>query len=250
MTPPVLLYPDWPAPANIRAFFTTRQGGASQGDFAGFNLGRGVPDDPAAVEANRAALRAELPGDATWLRQVHGPRCVQLPSSGDLTADAAWTTDIRQVCMVQVADCMPVFLTRQDGGAVAVAHAGWRGLAGGVLESTVAALRTDAANPVPLMAWMGPCIGPLAFEVGPEVRDAFLDVDPGCGHAFLDRGSGKWLCNLSALARRRLNRAGVTAVFGGNFCTYTDAERFFSYRRATHEGRATGRMAAVIWREC
>lgn len=245
MKPPVYLTPDWPAPANIRALFTTREGGASQGTFAGFNIGLGAGDDAAAVSANRAALREALPGEATWLRQVHGIRCVRLPGADDLTADAAWTDDIGIVCAVQVADCMPVFLARQDGSAVAVAHAGWRGMAAGVIESTVGAMRNAAT---PIVAWLGPCIGPQTFEVGPEVREAFLDQDAGAGLAFLDRGNGKWLANLPALARRRLNRLGVNAVFGGDACTYSDPARFYSYRRATHEGQRTGRMAALIWR--
>lgn len=247
MKPPVYLYPNWPAPANIRACFLTRQGGASSGQFAGFNIGLGAGDDPAAVAANRDQLRATLPGEVTWLHQVHGTRCVQLPGAADLRADAAWSDAIGTVCAVQIADCMPVFLARTDGTAVAVAHAGWRGMAEGVLESTVAALRPQPVA-TPLLAWLGPCIGPMAFEVGGEVREAFLEKDAGAGHAFLDRGNGKWLCNLPTLARRRLNRLGVTAVFGGDFCTYADPERFFSYRRATHEGAKTGRMAAFIWR--
>lgn len=247
MKPPQYLYPDWPAPANIRALFTTREGGASESTHAGFNIGLGAGDDPDAVARNRAELRTSLPCDITWLRQVHGIRCIELPGAVDLTADACWSDQIGTVCAVQVADCMPVYLARQDGSAVAVAHAGWRGMAGGVLESTVEALRAQAPM-IPLLAWLGPSIGPQAFEVGPEVREAFLDRDAGAGHAFLDRGQGKWLCSLPALARRRLNRMGITAVFGGEFCTYADPQRFFSYRRATHEGVKTGRMAALIWR--
>jgi polyphenol oxidase len=250
MKPAVFLRPDWPAPATIRAIFTTREGGASEGNFAGFNIGLGAGDDPDAVSANRAQLRAALPGDVTWLRQVHGTHCVQLPIAGDLTADAAWTCEIGQVCAVQVADCMPVFLACRDGSAVGVAHAGWRGMAAGVIESTVDALRLS--SPEHLIAWLGPSIGPSAFEVGPEVRAAFLEQDPGAGHAFLARRTGggeKWLCSLPTLARRRLNRLGVMAVFGGDFCTYSDPVRFYSYRRATHEGCRTGRMAALIWRE-
>lgn len=247
MRPPVYLHPDWTAPANIRACFLTRQGGASQGSFAGFNIGLGAGDDPAAVASNREQLRATLPGEVTWLHQVHGTRCVQLPGATDLRADAAWTDAIGTVCAVQIADCMPVSLARTDGTAVAVAHAGWRGMAAGVLESTIEALRPRSGTTT-LVAWLGPCIGPQAFEVGGEVREAFLDHDAGAGLAFLDRGNGKWLGNLPALARRRLNRAGVTAVFGGEYCTYSDPERFFSYRRATHEGVKTGRMAAFIWR--
>ncbi|MDX2218539.1 MAG: peptidoglycan editing factor PgeF [Burkholderiales bacterium] len=248
MKPPVLMQPDWAAPANIRALFTTREGGASQGTFAGFNIGLGAGDAEESVMKNRELLRAELPGEVTWLRQVHGTRCVKLPTTDDVTADAVWSDAVGTVCAVQVADCMPVLLARRDGTAVAVAHAGWRGMAAGVIESTVTAMRADAAA-VPLMAWLGPCIGPQAFEVGPEVREAFLDADPGAGLAFLERGQGKWLCSLPALARRRLNRLGITAAYGGAFCTYSDPSRFFSYRRATHEGVRTGRMAALIWRE-
>jgi len=235
---------DWPVPANIRTLMTTRSGGISSGDYASLNLGLNTGDDLDAVRENRSRVVAQVGFEPRWLNQVHGIQAVKLPHEGETPiADAAWTDQMRVMCAVTIADCLPVFIARRDGTAVAVAHAGWKGLAGGVLESTVHALGEGSA----LMAWLGPAIGPQAFEVGEEVRAAFLEKDTGAGLGFLERANGKWLCNLAALARRRLNRAGVTAVFGGIHCTYSEAEHFFSHRRATHAGTRTGRMAALIW---
>jgi YfiH family protein len=240
---PDWIVPDWPAPANVRAFVTTRAGGASVGPYAGFNLGLRTADDPAAVAANRAALRALVPGEPVWLKQVHGSRVVDAdapPAAPE--ADAAVARNPGTVCAVLVADCVPVLLTDRAGSRVGIAHAGWRGLAGGVVENT---LREMQRPPADLLAFLGPGIGPRAFEVGSDVRDAFVGVDPGAESAFVAHRPGKWLADLFALARRRLARAGVSRVFGGGLCTWSDPERFFSHRR----NPVTGRMAAVIWRD-
>ena len=234
--------PDWPAPARVRAFVTTREGGVSAGEFASLNLGEKGGDAPANVERNRAIVRDRLPADPRWLDQVHGTNVVELDgaSGARARADGAVSAKPGEVAVVLVADCMPLLLCDRTGGRVGIAHAGWRGMAAGVIENTVAAL---GVAPAEIMAWMGPAIGPDAFEVGSEVRDAFAATDAGSDAAFAPHKPGKYLADLYALARRRLARAGVTAVFGGGFCTYHDAERFFSYRRV----RESGRMGAFIW---
>ena len=239
---PEFLRPGWPAPARVRAAMTTRAGGVSTGPFASFNLATHVGDDPAAVAENRRRLRdaLALPAEPAWLEQVHGARVVLLPEPAAGPADAAVTFTAGSVCAVLVADCRPVFLSGRDGDRVGIAHAGWRGLAAGVLEATVAAL---ACDPGRLVAWLGPAIGPRAFEVGGEVRDAFLARDAGAAAAFVPGREGRWLADLASLARRRLAAAGVAAVTGGELCTHSDAARFYSYRR---DG-VTGRMAALAW---
>lgn len=239
-----LIRPDWPAPATVRAVATTRAGGVSTGPWAGLNLGDHVDDDPAAVAENRARLRAAvaLPAAPHWLRQVHGIE-VAIPGRHEpATADAAVTRETGRVLAILTADCLPVLLTSRDGSVVAAAHAGWRGLAAGVLEATLAVM--DCA-PADVLAWLGPAIGPAAFEVGEDVRAASLDSDPGAGAAFVANARGRWQADLPALARRRLGAAGVTAVYGGDLCTHADAARFYSHRR---DGR-TGRMASLIWIE-
>jgi YfiH family protein len=240
---PDWIVPEWPAPANVRALITTRAGGASRGPFASFNVGLRTGDDPQAVAANRARLRAILPAEPRWLRQVHGTRVAHAdtPAGTAPEADAAVSRRPGTVCVVMVADCVPVLLADRAGSCVAVAHAGWRGLAAGIIESTVNAM---AADPCEVLAFLGPGIGPGAFEVGPEVREAFLARDPQAESAFAACAPGKWRADLFQLARQRLQRAGVTSVHGGGQCTFSDAARFFSYRR----DRTTGRMAAVIWR--
>ncbi len=245
-----LLVPDWPAPEGVRAAFTLRTGGVSAPPFASLNLGTHVGDAARAVAENRARVRQflELPGEPVWLEQAHGCRVLDLdrPYGGSGgspgPADASLTREPGRVCVIQVADCMPVLLAAADGSAVAAAHAGWRGLAGGVLESTVRAL---GVPPRELLAWLGPAISQPHFEVGDEVRAAFLAHDPGSSGAFLANARGRWQCDLCALARRRLAAIGVERVHGGPWCTFADAGRFFSYRR---EGRC-GRMGALIWRE-
>lgn len=235
--------PDWPAPPGVRALVTTRAGGASRGPFASFNLGAHVGDDPAAVARNRAVLRSRLPAEPVWLDQVHGATAVEADASpSGARADAVVTRVRGTVCAVLTADCLPVLLADRAGHAVGIAHAGWRGLAAGVIEAALARIGVPACA---LLAWLGPAIGPRVYEVGAEVRSALLAADPGAEAAFAARGNGKYLADLYALARRRLAAAGVTEVRGGGFCTYSDRDRFFSYRRE----RTTGRFASLIWIE-
>lgn len=248
MSGPELILPEWPAPAGVRAAFTLRAGGVSRPPFDTCNIAAHVGDDAQAVGENRARLRASLafPAEPAWLEQVHGQRVVDLDrqtASGSLgPADAAVTRTAGRVCAIQVADCMPVLFTATDGSAVGAAHAGWRGLAGGVLEATLQAMKLPPAK---VLAWLGPAIGQAHFEVGDEVRAAFLAVDAGAAVAFAPNERGRWQCDLYALARRRLTSLGLHAIHGGGWCTYAEPERFFSYRR---DGRC-GRMAALIWRE-
>jgi YfiH family protein len=238
-----VLQPDWAAPANVHAFVTTRSGGVSQAPFDSFNLATHVGDAPAAVSHNRQLLRRRLalPGEPLWLTQVHGTQVIDAGGAapGD-TADASFTRQPGVVSAVLTADCLPVLFCDTAGSCVAAAHAGWRGLAAGVLEATIAAM---AVEPGRLMAWLGPAIGPAAFAVGAEVRAAFVDQHPLAHSAFQAVRGGHWLADLYALARIRLAAAGVPAVSGGGLCTSTDVERFYSYRR---DG-VTGRMAALIW---
>lgn len=237
---PGLLVPDWPAPPNVRALVTTRAGGSSRPPYHSLNLGERCGDDPAAVAANRRRLAAMLPGEPGWLCQVHGKRVVELPAGAGAEADAAWTDRPGTVCAVLSADCLPVLLCDRAGSRVAAAHAGWRGLVAGVLEATVAALATP---PDQLLAWLGPAIGQQAFEVGPEVRAAFVALDPLAASAFLPGQGDRWHADLYALARLRLAGAGVGAVSGGGACTFSEVERFYSFRRE----RDTGRMACLAW---
>lgn len=241
--PPDWIVPDWPAPARVRALVTTRNGGASAGPYASMNLGQRVGDDPATVEANRRLLGTFLPAEPNWLHQVHGARVVRAEDPGEAReADAAVTTRANCVCPIMIADCMPVLFADRAGGAIGAAHAGWRGLAAGVLENTIGAMGVAPAN---LIAWLGPAIGPSAFEVGSDVRDAFVAIEPAAADAFRALGPGKWLADLFLLARQRLARAGVSDVYGGGLCTYSDPTRFFSHRR----DKVSGRMAALIWME-
>lgn len=240
---PQFLTPDWPAPASVMALSTTRAGGVSTGAYGSLNLGDHVGDEAAAVAANRLLLRPQFPGEPLWLRQVHGTRVVEAGSQETVPpeADASVARWPGQVCVVLTADCLPVLFCDVDGRAVAAAHAGWRGLLRGVLERTVEAM---AVPPGGVLAWLGPAIGPAAFEVGGEVREAFIAEEPGAAAAFHRAPApGKWLADLPALARRRLARAGVHRVYGGDQCTCQDLERFFSYRR---DG-VTGRQGTFIW---
>jgi YfiH family protein len=237
------LTPDWPAPSRVRAAFTLRAGGVSVAPFASLNLGAHVGDDPQAVLENRARVvqLLELPAEPAWLEQVHGTQVTDLDGRRACGGtDAAVTHVAGRICAVQVADCLAVLLAARDGSGVAAAHCGWRGLASGVLEATVRALGTDAGA---LYAWLGPAIGPAAFEVGEEVRAAFLAQDARAAAAFCQNPRGRWQCDLYQLARARLAALGVQAVFGGGLCTYSEPARFFSFRR---EARC-GRMAALVW---
>ena len=239
---PEAFVPRWAVPPNVRALQTTRLGGVSCGPWASLNLGDHVGDDPGAVAANRAAVRSLLPAEPAWLRQVHGTVAVDAGQGSKMDeADAAWTRQPDCVCVVMTADCLPVLFCDRSGSVVAAAHAGWRGLLAGVLESTVVA---TGVAPGELLAWLGPAIGPRRFEVGDEVRTAFVARDADADNCFRPGGSsGKWLCDLPSLARRRLAACGVADVTGSDECTVDDPERYFSFRR---DG-TTGRMATMIW---
>lgn len=240
--PPQWIVPQWPAPAHVCALVTTRDGGVSSGPYSSMNLGLRTEDDPAAVAENRARLQAHLPQPPKWLAQVHGTSVVDADTLHDIpSADASIARQPGTVCAILVADCLPILFTDRAGSCVAAAHAGWRGLAGGVIANTVARLPAD---PGELLAWIGPGIGPDAFEVGDDVLQAFCDEAPENRSAFAPLRPGKWLCDLPALARTALRRAGLTRIYGGSDCTVSDPRRFFSYRR----DKVTGRMAALIWR--
>ena len=248
-----LLRPDWPAPPRVQAAMSTRDGGVSAAPWRSLNLGVAVGDDAVAVADNRARFAAALGARPIWLRQVHGTQVRKLVAAHadmpDESADAAWTDEPGIACTVQVADCLPVLFAARDGRAVAAAHAGWRGLAAGVLEATLRALQHGAGlAPKDVMAWLGPCIGPRQFEVGADVLMAFAEpVDSRC---FVPRnradGSVRWLANLQQLAQARLMSAGVGAVSVLPLCTAEDDSRFFSFRRDGVSG-PTGRMAAAIY---
>ncbi len=237
---------EWPAPLRVHAFTTLRgPAGASIAPFDSFNLGMHCGDDAAAVMRNRDALveHLGLPSRPRWLRQVHGTAVVSCDNEAcadEPEADAAVTTKPGIVLATLTADCLPVLFCSEDGGVIGAAHAGWRGLSAGVLENTIASMRTP---PEKILAWLGPAAGPQSYEVGDEVRTAFVDIDPHAASAFAATRRGHSLCDLYALARLRLANVGVTAVFGGDQCTISDPRRFYSYRR---DGQ-TGRMASLIW---
>ena len=242
---PQVIVPDWPAPPGVRSAFTLRTGGVSVAPYDSLNLGASIGDSPEAVAENRRRVREKLrlPAEPVWLEQVHGVEVVVL-GAPDLppTGDASVARGAGCVCAIRVADCMPVLFAARDGSAVAAAHAGWRGLAGGVLEATVRRLGVPASQ---LIAWMGPAIGPAHFEVGEEVRAAFTATDVDAASAFVANARGRWQCDLYALARRRLAGIGISGIYGGGWCTFAEADRFFSYRRSGQ----CGRMAALIWIE-
>lgn len=240
------LIPDWPAPANVHARVTTRQTpGVSDPPYERCNLGNRCGDDAVAVAANRASLKTlfDLPDHPFWLRQVHGTRVVDAdpPNRPDEPeADAAVTRSTAVVLAVLTADCLPVLFCSEDGAAVAAAHAGWRGLCAGVLEATLDSMQTDPAR---ILVWLGPSIGSASYEVGEEVRQAFVDHDADSADAFRPTRPGHWLCGLSTLARMRLAAIGVTRISGGAFDTRSDP-RFYSYRGDPQSGR----FASLIWR--
>ena len=251
------LRPEWPAPPRVRALVTGRRGGVSTGPWGlaggiagGLNLAVHCGDDSASVAENRRRIRACVPAEPLWLDQVHGTAVVEArgePAAGaPPTADAAVTDRPGVVLAVLTADCLPVFFADEDARVVGVAHAGWRGLSAGVLERTLEAMRAAAGPALRVHAWLGPAIGPDAFEVGGEVLEAFVAHDPGARAAFRPGAvPGKWMADLFALARLRLERAGAASVSGGGVCTVADPERFYSYRR----DRVTGRFASLIWLE-
>ena len=246
MTEFPLIVPDWPAPARVHAYSTTRRGGVSQGRYSGLNLGTRTGDSLSTVIDNREILRdvAKLPSEPVWLAQVHGRRVIEAtgPMVTPAEADGAVTGCAGVVCAVLTADCLPVLLCNHDGTRVGVAHAGWRGLVAGVVEAAVAALGEE---PDRIIAWLGPCIGQAAFEVGPEVPDALLASDPGCDAAIRPGRGDRSHVDLREAARHRLAMAGVHDVSASDECTFSDAERFYSYRR---DGEC-GRMATLIWLE-
>ena len=236
--------PSWPAPSHVKAVSTTRSGGVSLLPYSSLNLGDHVQDNPEHVAENRAILASKMQMVRTpaWLNQVHGTEVVELPLSSGLVpdADASFTRCVGEVCTIMTADCLPVLFCNKEGTQVAAAHAGWRGMVNGVLEETLATF-TDPDN---VLVWLGPAIGPSAFEVGGEVRDAFIVNDSGADIAF-QAHNDRWLADIYLLARRRLQRAGVTNINGGDLCTVSEPEHFFSYRRENQ----TGRQASCIWIE-
>lgn len=235
-----LITPDWPAPSHVRALQTTRQGGVSAAPYDSLNVGDHVHDNPHHVARNRQLLNAHVPSEPVWMEQVHTTHVIDAAKSTCIMrADASFTTKPKVVCAVMTADCLPVLLCDQAGTVVAAVHAGWRGLCDGVIEATVKAMDTDTSQ---LMAWLGPAIGPDAFEVGDEVRAQFITKDTQAESAFKPLGD-KWLADLYTLAKQRLNTLGVTSIYGEVQCTYTNSHDFFSYRR---DGD-TGRMASIIW---
>jgi YfiH family protein len=238
------IIPDWPAPPQVGALSTTRNGGVSQGPWQSLNLGTNSGDDPPDVARNREGLNEVLPAPPRWLQQVHGHTVVPHDgqaslAAGSVPADAQWSNTRGAVCAVLTADCLPVLFCDRRGTEVAAAHAGWRGLAAGVLENTVAAMSSPASE---LLAWMGPAIGPAVYQVGAEVKDAFRQQQAEGAAAFVADGD-RWLFDLYAMARHRLLHAGVGHVSGGGFCTFSEPQRFFSYRR----DKVTGRMASLVW---
>ena len=238
------IFPDWPAPANVKALQTTRMGGVSIAPYASLNLGAHVGDDPIAVAKNRQLLSPYLPTEPVWVNQVHGVDVIDAAASSCLqNADASFTHKTDVVCVTMTADCLPVLFCDKAGTVVAAAHAGWRGLCDGVIESAVAKMQVPASE---ILVWLGPAIGPNAFEVGSDVRDQFIAKDSNAALAFKPLGE-KWLCNMYMIAKQRLNKLGVTQVYGASvnedFCTYSDEARFFSFRR----DNVTGRMASMIW---
>lgn len=241
-----MIIPNWPAPNHVKAFASTRVGGMSVGSYQGLNIGAHVGDDIQTVESNRQWLaeQSNMPSNPIWLNQTHSTRVeeVNSPTQQVLDCDGVFTTTAGVVCSAMTADCLPVLLTNSAGDQVAAVHAGWRGLASGIVENALA--KFDGQSD--MMAWVGPAIGRHAFEVGQDVLDAFLSFDPKAIDAFSKREEkGKWLADMNLLVTQRLNRAGVDLVYCSDICTYTDEQRFFSYRR---DG-VTGRQASFIWLE-
>ena len=237
------LVPDWPAPANIHAATTLRTGGVSRGTFSSLNPATHVSDDNERVRQNRQIIRAmlALPAEPVWLAQIHSNRAVKAVKTALLEqADASYTNESGVVCAVMTADCLPLLICSTDGAQIAAIHAGWRGLLSGVITNTVVAMQQQD-----FLVWLGPAIGPDCFEVGPEVREAFLEKSVTFNDAFKRQGNGKWLADIYQLARIELAALGIVNVYGGTHCTFTEHERFYSYRRESQ----TGRMATLIWRE-
>jgi YfiH family protein len=240
------IYPNWPAPSNVKALQTTRSGGVSTGDYSSLNMGAHVGDDPIAVAKNRQLLSLYLPSEPVWVNQVHGTDVIDAATSSCLqNADASFTTKSNVVCVTMTADCLPLLLCDTKGTVVAAVHAGWRGLCDGVIEAAIAKMQVPTSE---ILVWLGPAIGPDAFEVGADVKAQFMTIDAQAELAFKPHAD-KWLGNLYLIAKQRLHNLGVTQIYGASvnedFCTYSDNTRFFSFRR----DNVTGRMASMIWLE-
>lgn len=238
--------PNWPAPPNVKALQTTRSGGVSHGPYHSLNLGAHVNDDAIAVAKNRQLLSANIPSEPVWINQVHGVEVIDAAISSCLqNADASFTTRPNVVCVAMTADCLPVLLCNKSGTVVAAVHAGWKGLCDGVIEAAIHKMKVSSED---ILVWLGPAIGPNAFEVGDDVREQFIAKDSQATLAFKPHKK-KWLCNMYLIAKQRLNKLGVEQIYGAgvneNFCTFTDEARFFSFRR----NNVTGRMASLIWIE-
>jgi YfiH family protein len=238
------IIPNWPAPANVHALQTSRNKGHSHAPFDSFNLGDHVKDNPIHVAQNRQLLSQYLPSEPVWLHQVHGTHILDAAATNCVPdADASFTTQKNVVCVTMTADCLPVLLCDNAGTVVSAVHAGWRGLCDGAVEASIHAVcKAGNIESNQLMAWLGPAIGPNAFEVGDEVRQQFIAIDAQAEIAFKPHGD-KWLCDIYKIATQRLNNLGVKQIYGGNHCTFTEKDQFFSYRRVGD----TGRMATLIW---
>lgn len=236
--------PDWPAADRVKAFATTRHQGFSNAPFASLNLGFRGGDNPDTVMANRKKLRSDLnlPAEPKWLKQVHGNVVVQADTIDEPPeADASFTRELNVICLAMTADCLPLLVCDLQGTCVAAIHAGWKGLLAGVIDTTLDAMKIDSRD---TLVWLGPAIGPTVFEVGSEVRSQFLDQDSTADKAFTAKSKEKWLMNIYLYAHQRLHKRGITQIYGGDRCTYTDAEHFFSYRR---DKGITGSLASLIW---
>lgn len=237
--------PDWPAPANIKAYTTTRHGWGGRKPYHDISRGNITKDNENSIEeSKKLETLLQLPEEPIWLTQTHSTIVVEATyDNKETTADASYTDQAKRVCVVMTADCLPILICNKQGTTIAAIHAGWRGLAGGIIESTLGSLNQPAND---LLVWLGPAIGPKKFEVGKDVFDAFTKTYPDSNHAFIPHKEGKWLANLYDLAKLALRSRGISQIYGGDFCTYTQEELFFSYRR---ENGKTGRMASVIWME-
>ena len=237
-----VITPEWPVPSNVKAIVTTRKGGVSENNYASFNIAQHVEDNPEHVLANRSKLRKLLPNEPIWLSQVHGNRMIHANAntSQNIEADAAVTNQPNVVLSIQTADCLPVLLCNQQGTVVGACHAGWRGLANDIIENTVQEMQCSSET---VIAYLGPAIGPEKFEVGEEVREVFVNKHSLAASAFVQTSADKWLADIYALAKIRLSAIGVSNIYGGDFCTFSDENRFFSYRR----NKQTGRLASLIW---
>jgi YfiH family protein len=241
----MFIQPDWPAPPWIKAYTTLRTGGTSPAPYNDFNLALDVGDKTEVVESNRVLLQQtlNLPTEPIWIKQIHSNIVIPaLDENKHKQADASFSKNINQICAVLTADCLPVLLCDRQGSFVAAIHAGWRGLTNGIIEKTLFAIQPGNGQ---ILAWLGPAISQKHFEVGDEVRDCFLQNDPSAASAFIPTKIGHWLCDLYTLARLQLKKIGISAIYGGEYCTFRDVDKFYSYRRDT---RTTGRIASLIWR--